>query len=79
MDLFKKIQQTLELQSHGAALGFFNFKQSYSSMLWDLTFIQIINHQCKSVYPTFGHPNIKIGKIMVIIVKLNSTCKSMVF
>jgi len=44
MDLFKKIQQTLELQSHGAALGFLNFKQPYSSMLWDLTFIQIVNH-----------------------------------
>jgi hypothetical protein len=79
MDLFKFFQQTLELQSYGGALGFLNFKQSYCNMLWDLTFIQIVNHQCKSVYPTFGHPKIKIAKIMFIVANLGITCKSMVF
>jgi hypothetical protein len=78
MDLFKKIHQTLELQNQHA-FGFVNFKQSYYNVLWDLAFIQIINHQCKSVYPAFGHSKIKIAKTMVTVAKLSNTCKFMVF
>jgi len=48
--------------NHCIAINFLNFKQSYSSMSWDLIFIQIVNHQCKSVYPISKHPKIKACK-----------------
>jgi hypothetical protein len=45
----------------------------------DLTFIQIVDDQCKCVYATSGHPKIKTTKIVVTISRLGNTCKSMLF
>jgi hypothetical protein len=45
----------------------------------DITFIQIVNDQCKCVYATSRHPKIKATKIVVTISRLDNTFMSMLF